>query len=115
MNPKCSVGRYRNYGFYHPCDHPGKVEVDGKWYCGVHNPNRENKVRKAAESEARYEERLRIFRIKLAAPDLLAACKAALSNLTGVYETEADYFDLKTPGRLKILLTQAIKKAEGEQ
>ena len=24
----------------HPCHYPGKIEVGGKWYCGVHDPIR---------------------------------------------------------------------------
>lgn len=22
----------------HICNNPGKIEIDGRWYCGIHNP-----------------------------------------------------------------------------
>src|SRR3990167_6929486 len=36
----------------HACPHPGKVEVGGKWYCGVHDPlTREAKRNAAGEAK----------------------------------------------------------------
>jgi hypothetical protein len=37
MSDKCSESVYNNWHFY-PCNNKGKVQRDGKWYCGVHDP-----------------------------------------------------------------------------
>lgn len=38
----------------HPCGATGKVQIEGRWYCGTHDP-----VRRAAKEKARQEERSR--------------------------------------------------------
>lgn len=35
----------------HTCGRKAKVEVDGKWYCGIHNPESVAKRRKKQEAE----------------------------------------------------------------
>jgi hypothetical protein len=58
--PKCCAVRYeRAYG-PRRCEKPGKVQEDGKWYCGVHNPElkrqRDAKWRAQHEAKSRCEE-----------------------------------------------------------
>lgn len=37
--PRCEQEIW--HGFHsHRCENEGKYEADGRWYCGVHNPNR---------------------------------------------------------------------------
>lgn len=52
---KCckTVGWDVLYNEHFECGKPGKVERDGKWYCGIHNPERAE-VRQA-ERNAKYE------------------------------------------------------------
>jgi hypothetical protein len=52
---KCSVAVYHP-GVWNPqrCSRTGKVQVDGKWYCGTHDP-----ARIAARNEKRKAERNR--------------------------------------------------------
>ena len=38
---------------HHPCTNPGKIEHEGRWWCGVHNPRKQNAAHRAlAESHA---------------------------------------------------------------
>jgi len=57
------------------CTKAGKVEVNGKLYCGIHNPIRLQAIRE--ETDKRWAEEARAARkkrqIELAAPDLLEA------------------------------------------
>lgn len=39
------------------CTRPGKVQRDGKWFCGVHNPVRAEQRREKREAEWRARER----------------------------------------------------------
>lgn len=47
------AGAYRTY----PCRHNAKVERDGNWYCGTHDPVaiKEKQDKKNAESDARWK------------------------------------------------------------
>lgn len=40
MGERCSATVYSRDAWLrgHPCAKPAKVERDGKWYCGVHDP-----------------------------------------------------------------------------
>lgn len=59
--PTCSKSVW--YAGYHtfPCTNPGKVQRDGKWYCGIHDPVRlearraERVAKEKAEFRARQE------------------------------------------------------------
>ena len=37
---KCSKQVWSGSWHTRPCKKPGKVQHEGKWYCGVHNPER---------------------------------------------------------------------------
>ncbi len=50
--PKCCEKVYRNYHYY-PCGKPGKVERDGKWHCGVHDPVRLKAI--SDKTDAKYK------------------------------------------------------------
>ena len=73
-----------NYGGYrfHACGNPGKIEQDGKWYCGIHNPVK--RTAKAAATQLAYEQKFAMDgkrrQLANAAPDLLAALAEALSG-----------------------------------
>jgi uncharacterized Zn finger protein (UPF0148 family) len=42
---------------YYPCSNRGKYEVDGKWYCGVHNPEAvKRREERIAERDRRRQE-----------------------------------------------------------
>lgn len=57
------------------CGKPAKVEVDGKHYCGVHDPVRakERRNKRWAERQQGFERASKIRQLEAAAPDLLAA------------------------------------------
>ncbi len=44
MAEKCKVTVYprERFGSFHglPCDRTAKIEKDGKWYCGIHDPQK---------------------------------------------------------------------------
>ena len=42
--------KVNNYFRYYPCGKPGKIEYNGKWYCGVHDP-----IKKEAKRAERYK------------------------------------------------------------
>ena len=57
MNEKCSKEiRSGSRGFdrfrFRPCGRPGKIEFDGKWYCGVHDP-----IKQTAKQDAKWRAR----------------------------------------------------------
>lgn len=91
---------------YAECGRPGKVEVEGTWYCGVHDPiKREARLE---ERDAAYDkqmaEKRRLQRLHDAAPDLLAALKALLHH-------EGD-FKCGISDELYSMAENAIAKAE---
>ena len=49
--PRCcaDVRDQGTWPSYHKCGNKGKVQVDGKWYCGIHDPA------KIAERDARHK------------------------------------------------------------
>ncbi len=92
--PRCSATVYGGGFRSPPCSNPGKVERDGKWYCGTHDPVRVEKKRKerdkqwnaewdkkAARQEENRAKRTEIERRAAAYPDLLEALKAASDHL----------------------------------
>jgi len=64
------------------CQKPAKMQHDGKWYCGVHDPVK----RKAKDAErqaawaAQYEANKKKRALEAAAPELLAICKIFLGE-----------------------------------
>lgn len=102
--PKGTIGiRTR----YEQCSRVGKVERDGKWYCGQHDPQ----ARKARDQEkmerwrSQMEERDRRFRLEKAAPDLLEALKAMMAQYCGSGVLSFEHMQLARA---------AIAKAEGQ-
>ena len=50
--PQCCKRVWRDHRDY-PCARSGKVERDGKWYCGLHDP--ESRKRKDTERRAKWD------------------------------------------------------------
>ena len=77
--PYC-CGTVFERGWPRKCSTRAKVERDGKWYCGIHDPVRV--AAKRAERDAEYArkctERSAKWSMERAAPDLLAALKAVV-------------------------------------
>lgn len=61
-------------GRYKPCTHKAKVERDGKWYCGQHDPVAKKEKRDAQLAKWRAENVIMDARLRLerAAPEMLA-------------------------------------------
>lgn len=79
---KCCKSIHSQYTNY-PCGNAGKVKVDGKWYCGTHDPEK-RKARQEAQKtkwDKESSERHRRWQLESAAPDLLAACKLSQSTM----------------------------------
>lgn len=106
----------------HACPHRAKVERDGKWYCGTHDPvaAKARRDKKHAEwdeqhrkeiafAKARNDARQEADRRARRYDDMLAALRRAVVVLAAVAETmpvfQPDYEAIDT----------AIKKATGEQ
>lgn len=55
--PKCCASISSGFGSYR-CNNPGKVERNGKLYCGTHDPVRlkEKRDKARTEAEARHEQ-----------------------------------------------------------
>ena len=106
---QCSVHISDSTGFYPtPCAKPAKVERGGKWFCTIHDPEYIN--RKKIERTAKYEAKgavwVKDLRLQIAAPDLYAACQAALEWLAINYPYEHS--------ELTKQLSAALEKAEGK-
>jgi hypothetical protein len=91
---------------YKPCKNKAVIEVDGKNYCGVHDPVR--LAKKSAERDAAYREqsarRTEVWRLNSAAPSLLSAGIALIAALDSGDDARAAYAAMKS----------AIAKAKGE-
>ena len=95
MNQCCESVRDGTDGWrtrYKQCAKAGKVERDGKWYCGIHDL-----VAKAERDKARYEQwkvqqraRDADSRLRSAAPALLAALKAFVADWDGFIEASPE-------------------------
>lgn len=74
MSERCSerVSGDGPWGSFHmhQCYHPGKVQVDGKWYCAVHDPAYIKKKRDAEQHK--YDEKWAKRWIEIQGPALLA-------------------------------------------
>ncbi|KKN03617.1 hypothetical protein LCGC14_1106050, partial [marine sediment metagenome] len=55
---KCAGRIWRNYGYGY-CLSKGKIERSGKYYCGLHDPERvtERRAKRRAIRDARYKRR----------------------------------------------------------
>lgn len=69
----------------HPCPNTGKFEVEGNWYCGVHNPITvaAKQAARSAKSQAKWDAANKEYRqkkeakirLQLATKGLLAVCQ----------------------------------------
>jgi len=64
MSEMCCVKVWHDYYFNKTCSRKGKVQVDGKWYCGQHDPNAVAK--KNAERQAKWDRDMAISSAKCA-------------------------------------------------
>lgn len=73
----------QSFHSFRPCDKSAKIERNGKWYCGLHDP--EAKKARRAANDAKYSEKSKknhaAWVLQCAAPDLLAACKLSQSTM----------------------------------
>lgn len=77
---QCSTrvyGRFRGSN----CSKAAKIERNGKWYCGVHDPEKvaARAAKRTEEFEAGWAIRKARMKLEAAAPDLLAALKGVLA------------------------------------
>ena len=63
----------------HVCGNAAKFEVDGKHYCGIHNPNKA-KTKAQVEAEENYALRAKKYKLESAAPDLLEALQGFIEG-----------------------------------
>ena len=93
-------------GYRHAkCDRKAKFEVNGKWYCGIHNPNKGPTKAQIASGE-KYKAKLQHYKRANAAHDLLEA----LINLERVAGQASLHDD-----PVRVSARAAIAKATGEQ
>ena len=76
---RCEVALMRR-GEWHsrPCGKPAKVQVDGRWYCGIHDPVKQ--AERDAEATRKWEVRNAAFRLRDAAPDMRDALMFILEH-----------------------------------
>lgn len=80
------------------CCRPGKVEVDGKWYCGIHDPA------KVAARQAKWKAKYDSAQEQQNA--ILAACEIAARDL-GCGSAHYDWMTHKYVRALTITLEEA--------
>ena len=68
-----------------PCRNTAKVEVDGKWYCGIHDPVK-RKEREEAKTKAFWAERALRDRHKFFQEKAFLACQHMSDPLEEVME-----------------------------
>ena len=101
---------------YHRCRNRGVNERDGKRYCNTHDPQKiaAKDAKRQAAFNAEMDARIKKHRLADAAPDLLAACEAALPEIGGHSTMYCNLRDsLCTRCRLRAQLRAAIEKAKG--
>lgn len=71
----CGKLASNSWGKCFPCSRAGKIEREGKWYCGQHDPVKVAKQRAAedAKDEQQFLEKMAKRRLESAAPALLDA------------------------------------------
>lgn len=90
------------YPFSSPCGKPGRVDWEGRWYCGIHDPRRAIARRKAND------EKWRMYRLRSDAQQLVNQRRNAVleqARKVAMTGTPDDVADL----REKVLL---LEKAE---
>lgn len=93
---------------YKDCGRPAKVTVNGKGYCGIHDPVKATQKAdaKRAEWNAQWERDRKRIRLEGAAPDLLAALQEARAYVI-------DYGNDKSMAPVVERIDAAIAKATG--
>lgn len=76
---RCSEKVWRGYHMY-PCNGAVCCERDGKPLCAMHDPER--REMRAKSRQAAYEQRERLRRIRMYAPELLDALKKLCHQYT---------------------------------
>jgi hypothetical protein len=73
--PKCCASVWPSGGLRgHPCGRTAKVERDGKWYCGIHDPVAQAKRNVARHERGRWESDRRdlVYKKQAAAAEIVA-------------------------------------------
>lgn len=83
MSEVCCGQIWSGYRYY-KCDKTAKFEVDGKWYCRIHNPNKAPTKAQIAPEE-NYKARRKRDMLHAAAPELLKALQEAVDGMGGSY------------------------------
>lgn len=84
-----------------PCTHKAKVERDGKWYCGQHDPvaRKEKQDAKYAKRRAENVVRDARWRLERAALEMLSLLVESKSDIGGDWRDRRDALLLKVrPG-----------------
>lgn len=124
LKPTCCKLMWRGLGYNsRPCGKPSKIEVDGKHYCGIHNPvaKAEKNAKKQAEQTAKYEasaasqaaakaKQAELERRAACYDELLEALQRLITNANG--DANTGYFNVPV-GSIKDAKA-AIAKALGE-
>lgn len=101
---------------YEPCTRKGKVEREGKWYCGQHDPvaRKERNDKARAEHDARWEAQRKKWTLEQAAPDLYAALTQAIGPLEYAYRNVSSVTADKVKQQILPAMRAALARARGE-
>ncbi len=106
MTEQCSFTVYTGDTFRgHQCGHKGKVERDGKWYCGIHDPvavAKRDKEREDKWQRHRNEQEVRWNRQEVrrqASRDLIEAAKEFCARVE-----KGEIYSKKTYAKFKEIL-----------
>jgi len=118
MGNKCCKTIHGDFQVTYPCKNAAKVERNGKWYCGTHDPDKRKarQEKQQAKWEKESEDRQKQWRLQSAAPDLLAACKLTHSTMRRQFvggNAPDSWGDDEHAAFTQ--LNAAIAKAEGKQ
>lgn len=83
MIEQCEKRVFSNNSYFsHVCNKTAKFEVDGRFYCGIHNPNKAP-TKAQIEAAENYEKQKAKRRVERAASDLLEALRGMLDQPDG--------------------------------
>lgn len=107
--PRCSADSYKFLGWSR-CENRGKYLIDGKWYCGTHNP-----VKVAARRAAKLAEHERESAEVAAAVDGARVLADQMSTALGVpVNVRYTYLNGRTrPDGLTISTAAAVEYLKG--
>lgn len=97
-----------------PCGLKAKVEREGHWFCGTHDPIAVAKKDEArnAKGRAAADQRMEIWRLNGAASDLLSAARNCIVPLEWARDNMDQIFAPKVQRNIDAIKA-AIAKAEG--